>query len=71
MLGLLLDYQVAKGGQRQIEWLPCSGAAKSNEEAERICEALRHAGIVLRVGDMIYLRPQDVVEIIMRVSAYG
>ena len=46
----------------------CSGAAKSDEEAERVCEALKNAGIVLRVGDMVYLKPEEVVEIILRVS---
>ena len=45
----------------------CSGAAHSEAEAERICEALRAAGIVLKVGDLIYLRPQEVTAMIMRV----
>ena len=48
--------------------MPCSGAAQSDEEARRVCEALAHAGIVLRFGDCVFLRPQDVVEIMMRVS---
>ena len=48
--------------------MPCSGAAQSDEEAGRVCEALAHAGIVLRFGDCVFLRPQDVVEIMMRVS---
>ena len=48
--------------------MPCSGAAQSDEEAGRVCEALAHAGIVLRFGDCIFLRPQDVVEIMMRVG---
>ena len=48
--------------------LPCSGAAQSDEEAVRVCEALAHAGIVLRFGDCVFLRPQDVVEIMMRVN---
>ena len=47
----------------------CSGAAKSDEEAERVCEALKNAGIVLRVGDTVYLKPEEVVEIILRVSS--
>ena len=34
-----------------------------------MCEALKNAGIVLRVGDMVYLRPEEVVEIILRVSS--
>lgn len=46
----------------------CSGAAHSEAEAERICEALRAAGIVLKVGDLIYLRPQEVTAMIMRVG---
>lgn len=46
---------------------PCSGAAQSDEEAERVCEALKNAGIVLRVGSVVYLRPQEVVEMVMRV----
>ena len=46
----------------------CSGAAQTDEEAGRVCEALAHAGIVLRFGDCIFLRPQDVVEIMMRVG---
>ena len=33
-----------------------------------MCEALKNAGIVLRVGDMVYLKPEEVVEIILRVS---
>ena len=46
----------------------CSGAAQSDAEAERICEALRAAGIVLKVGDLVYLRPQEVTAMVMRVS---
>ena len=48
--------------------LSCSGAAQSDEEAGRVCEALAHAGIVLKIGDNIFLRPQDVIEMVMRVS---
>ena len=33
-----------------------------------MCEALKNAGIVLRVGDMVYLKPEEVVEIILRVG---
>ncbi|EIE18201.1 DUF607-domain-containing protein [Coccomyxa subellipsoidea C-169] len=43
-----------------------SGAAQSDAEAERICEALRAAGIVLKVGDLVYLRPQEVTAMVMR-----
>ncbi|BDA47814.1 Calcium uniporter protein 6, mitochondrial [Coccomyxa sp. Obi] len=43
-----------------------SGAAHSDSEAERICEALRAAGIVLKVGDLVYLRPQEVTAMVMR-----
>ena len=50
-----------------IDWHR-SGAAQTDEEAGRVCEALAHAGIVLRFGDCVFLRPQDVVEIMMRVS---
>jgi DnaJ-class molecular chaperone len=45
----------------------CSGAAATEQEAERICEALRAAGVVLRVRDMVFLRPQEVTEMVMRV----
>ena len=43
--------------------------AQSAEDAERICEALRSAGVVLRVGNVVYLRPQEVTEMILRVCA--
>lgn len=33
-----------------------------------MCEALAHAGIVLKIGDNVFLRPQDVIEMVMRVS---
>lgn len=50
-----------------MSWGACSGAAHSDTEAERICEALRAAGIVLKVGDLVYLRPQEVTAMVMRV----
>ena len=48
-------------------YVMCSGAAKSQEEAERICEALRTAGVVLRAYDVVYLKPDDITETILRV----
>ncbi len=50
-----------------MSWGACSGAAQSENEAEHICEALRAAGIVLKVGDLVYLRPQEVTAMVMRV----
>ncbi len=45
-----------------------SGAAASDKEAERACEALRNSGVILRVNNLVYLRPQEVTEMIMRVG---
>ena len=49
----------------------CSGAAKSQEEAERICEALRTAGVVLRAYDIVYLKPEEITDTILRVRMHS
>ncbi|CAD7697567.1 unnamed protein product [Ostreobium quekettii] len=40
-------------------------AAISREEAERLCEALCTAGVVMRYKDVVFLRPGDVAEMIL------
>ena len=47
----------------------CSGAASSREEAERVCEAINTAGGVLRVQGLVYLRPLDVADTILKVPS--
>ncbi|KAK9839321.1 hypothetical protein WJX81_008000 [Elliptochloris bilobata] len=43
-----------------------SGAAGSAEEAGHLCEALRAAGVVVRVGGIVFLRPDEVAETILK-----
>ena len=43
-----------------------SGAAGSPEAASRLCEALRAAGVVVRVGGTVFLRPDEVAETILK-----
>ena len=43
-----------------------SGAAGSPEDAGHLCEALRAAGVVIRVGGTVYLRPDEVAEIVLK-----
>ena len=50
--------------------LACSGAAKSAEEAEHVCEALCRSGVVLCANNVVYLKPQEVAEIIMRARTH-
>ncbi|KAK9821629.1 hypothetical protein WJX74_001601 [Apatococcus lobatus] len=38
------------------------GAASTLEEADRICRSLDSAGVVLRLANQVYLRPEDVAE---------
>ena len=45
----------------------CSGAASSEQDAARICGVLADAGIVLRFGDLIYLRPMEIAEYVVQV----
>lgn len=49
----------------QLRW--GSGAADSPEAAGRLCEALRAAGVVVRVGGTVFLRPDEVAETILKV----
>ena len=49
--------------------LTASGAAGSPEEAGHLCEALRAAGVVVRVGSIVFLRPDEVAETILKVCA--
>lgn len=41
-------------------------AALSREDAVRLCEALSTAGVVLRYKDIVYLRPEDVADMILQ-----
>ena len=50
--------------------LTASGAAGSPEEAGHLCEALRAAGVVVRVGGIVFLRPDEVAETILKVGAW-
>ena len=45
-----------------------SGAASSAEEAGEICRALLAASVVMRLGDLVYLRPYDVAELVVQVG---
>jgi hypothetical protein len=46
----------------------CSGAADTEEEAHARADALVHAGVVLRFNGIVYLKPQEVSELVYRVS---
>lgn len=46
----------------------CRRAADTEEEAEARAEVLAKAGVVLRFNGMVYLRPQEVSELVYRVS---
>ena len=48
----------------------CSGAAASRQEAEVVCKALLAASVVMRLGDLVYLRPYDVAELIAQVCSH-
>lgn len=50
--------------------LCCSGAATTKEEAAEICDALDRSGVVLRVKNLVYLRPLEVAEIIYQVRLH-
>lgn len=47
----------------------CSGAADTEEEAHARADALVHAGVVLRFNGIVYLKPQEVSELVYRVSS--
>lgn len=47
----------------------CRRAADTEEEAEERAEVLAKAGVVLRFNGMVYLRPQEVSELVYRVRA--
>lgn len=44
------------------------GAADTEEEAHRRADTLVDAGVVLRFNGIVYLRPQEVSELVYRVS---
>lgn len=45
----------------------CSGAADTEDEAHRRADALVQAGVVLRFNGIVYLKPQEVSELVYRV----
>ncbi len=47
--------------------MPCSGAATTSEEVESLCAALSTAGVVMRYGNIVYLKPEEVEELLLRV----
>jgi hypothetical protein len=47
----------------------CRRAADTEEEAVARAEVLSKAGVVLRFNGMVYLRPQEVSELVYRVRA--
>lgn len=44
--------------------LLCSGLLASSRDAADVCDALDKAGVVLRVKDLVYLRPLEVAEML-------
>lgn len=44
-----------------------SGAAKNTQEADELCSTLQKAGVVLRHGSTVYLRADDIAEMVMLV----
>eukprot|EP00882_Tetradesmus_deserticola_P022412 GHRQ01024316.1.p4 GENE.GHRQ01024316.1~~GHRQ01024316.1.p4 ORF type:complete len:112 (+),score=40.42 GHRQ01024316.1:246-581(+) len=50
-------------------WRGCSGAADTEGEAHSRADALVQAGVVLRFNGIVYLKPQEVSELVYRVSS--
>lgn len=50
---------------RLLEIVREAGAADTAAEAERLSDALVRAGVVLRLGGVVYLRPQEVAEMVL------
>ena len=45
----------------------CSGAADGRAEADQVCRALLDASVVMRLGGLVYLRPDTVAELVVQV----
>jgi hypothetical protein len=50
---------------RLLEIVRETGAADTAAEAERVADALVRAGVVLRLGGVVYLRPLEVAEMVL------
>jgi len=50
---------------RLLEMVREMGAADTAAEAERVADALVRAGVVLRLGGVVYLRPHEVAEMVL------
>lgn len=50
---------------RLLEIVRETGAADTAAEAERVADALVRAGVVLRLGGVVYLRPHEVAEMVL------
>jgi hypothetical protein len=46
----------------------CRGAADNDEEAHARADVLQQAGVILRFNGVVYLRPEEIAEIVYRVS---
>lgn len=51
-----------------LNTLPRSGAALTDEDAERLCAALQRSGILLRHHNLVYLQAGDIAEVVMMVG---
>lgn len=65
-----MDPQSGGLGPRRLRrvLLHCSDISPSREDAQQVCDALDRAGVVLRVKDLVYLRPLEVAEILYQVN---
>lgn len=48
----------------------CRGAADTEDEAHKRADVLVDAGVVLRFNGVVYLRPQEVSELVYRVGCH-
>ena len=51
-----------------LHWLR-SGAADDRAEADKVCRALLEASVVMRLGGLVYLRPDDVADVVVHVRS--
>ena len=48
--------------------MPCSLAPGTEDDAERVCQALHSAGVIMRSGALALLRPADIIEVATQVD---
>ncbi|KAG2454450.1 hypothetical protein HYH02_001469 [Chlamydomonas schloesseri] len=54
-----------------LQMIKTSGSAHDDKEAEEVALALHRAGVVMRHHDVVYLRPDEIAEVVMQVLPGG